>query len=47
MEDDVVDPQWIFSAFFVAFSLAIVLSGYLANAIGTRPTVAIAMVIHR
>ncbi|KAK7094881.1 hypothetical protein V1264_006370 [Littorina saxatilis] len=44
--DEVVDPQWIFAAFFVAFSLAIVMSGYLANFLGTRPTIAIAMVIH-
>ena len=47
VEDDMVDVQWIFSAFFIAFSLAIVLSGFLANAIGTRPTIAIAIVIHR
>lgn len=45
--DEIVDPQWVFSAFFVAFSVAIVLSGYLANAIGTRVTIIIAMFIHR
>ncbi|KAL8606402.1 hypothetical protein ACOMHN_060307 [Nucella lapillus] len=44
--DDMVDTQWIFSAFFVAFSLAIVLSGYMAKALGTRPTIAIAVLIH-
>ncbi|XP_076455164.1 apicoplast pyruvate carrier 1-like [Babylonia areolata] len=44
--DAVVDPQWIFSAFFVAFSTAIVLSGYLANSLGTRPTILIAILIH-
>ena len=47
VEDNVVDPQWIFSAFFIVFSLAIMLSGFLANTIGTRPTIAIAILIHR
>ncbi|BFZ20109.1 hypothetical protein BsWGS_23148 [Bradybaena similaris] len=43
---DLVDPQWIFSAFFITFSLAITASGYLSNMYGPRLTVLAALLIH-
>ncbi|XP_059151826.1 L-lactate transporter-like [Physella acuta] len=45
-DHDVVDPQWIFSAFFITFSLAIIVSGYLSNKYGPRLIVLSAMIIH-
>ncbi|GFN91397.1 oxalate:formate antiporter-like isoform x1 [Plakobranchus ocellatus] len=45
-ESDLVDPQWVFSAFFIAFSLAITLSGYVSNKWGPRATIIAAIVIH-
>uniref|UniRef100_A0A0B7A7E1 Major facilitator superfamily (MFS) profile domain-containing protein n=1 Tax=Arion vulgaris TaxID=1028688 RepID=A0A0B7A7E1_9EUPU len=43
---DLVDPQWIFSAFFITFSLAIIASGYISNMYGPRFTVLIALIVH-
>ncbi|GFR78541.1 major Facilitator-like protein 5 [Elysia marginata] len=45
-ESDLVDPQWIFSAFFIAFSLATMASGYLSNQFGPRVTVVVAILVH-
>ncbi|XP_012939255.1 agnestins efflux protein AgnL12, partial [Aplysia californica] len=45
-ETDLVDPQWIFSAFFIAFSLAIIASGYISNRYGPRPTIIAALFVH-
>ncbi|CAL1545412.1 unnamed protein product [Lymnaea stagnalis] len=46
VDHDVVDPQWIFSAFFIAFSLAIIASGYISNVYGPRLTVVLALFVH-
>ncbi|CAG5117539.1 unnamed protein product, partial [Candidula unifasciata] len=45
-EVDFVDPQWIFSAFFITFSLALIASGYISNMYGPRLTVLGALIVH-
>ncbi|KAK3774397.1 hypothetical protein RRG08_012792 [Elysia crispata] len=45
-ETDLVDPQWIFSAFFIAFSLATMASGYLSKKYGPRATIIVAILVH-